>query len=438
MKLRCDGLSPCSSCQKRNLPCNNDRRNQDNGFNGGTGPLPQSRLNAPGPVDDACEQSSDRGSIKFLLNAGTDSFTEQFRLPPRSDRARGLEYHNRMGLREVVSPGLPYNMENYQPNNFPEFFESDQVSMSFFHNAFVSFFNGPFGDPHKPLGDPYASDVPYPAVMPGQDPNGEVPGPTVVLEQDPNMTFSEQLPYEPERPFAVAMARSILTRALSFPLDTKSQQEVSTNVNFLLTTARIRKFVSMYFKYWHPSCPILHKPSFDPDSAPLPLLASVVFMGAMYSNDEMEVYVAKRILDFAELLIFSSDTFACENEICATFCGNRNPDDPTDDWAQFQNFQAGFLILLVQYWAGSRSSRSRAMENRFSEIIQVCFTVLGTGTANFSSSPVRWASPRAATCRRRICTSTCGFSKNPESGMTLASFPRWNLIEKDDKHHFHS
>ena len=266
---------------------------------------------------------------------------------------------------------MPYNIENYQANGGSGFFESDQVSMSFFHDAFVNFFNGPFGEQYK---DPNTGEVSCPAVMLGQDPNGEASYPAVMLGQDPNMTFSEDLPYEPERPYVVALVHSILARALSVPLDTKSQQEVSTNINFLLTTARIRKFVSLYFKYWHPSCPIIHIPSFDPESTSLPLLASVVFMGAMYSNDEMEVCVAKRILDFAELFIFSSDTFACESEIGATFCSNRNLDDSMGDWVHFQAFQAGFLILLTQYWAGSRSSRNRAMENRFSEIIQVCFT----------------------------------------------------------------
>lgn len=252
-------------------------------------------------------------------------------------------------------------MENYEETNGPAFFEPDPATMSFFHDNFVNFFSGPFGDSHKPLENPYTSGISYQPVIPGQD---------------QNMAFPEQVPLEPERPFAAGLMHSIAARVLSVPLDTKGQQEVSANLNFLLTTGRIRKFVSLYFKYWHPSCPIIHIPSFDPESIPLPLLAAIVFMGAMYSTDDMEVYSAKRVLDFAELFIFSSDTFACESEISATFCGNREPDDPLSDWVQFQNFQAGFLIVVVQYWAGSRASRNRAMENRFSEVIQVSRTLL--------------------------------------------------------------
>lgn len=272
-----------------------------------------------------------------------------------------------MGLRDVGPSGMPYAVEENITNNAPPYVESDPASMTFFQDTFVSFFNGPFGDPHKPLEDPYSGGIPYQAVIPpGQDPNLTMPG--------------GQIPYE--QPFANALIQSILSRAWALPLDPKSQQEVSTNLNYLLTTARIRKFISLYFRYWHTSCPMIYAPSFDPETVTLQLLASLVFMGAMYSNDEMEVYVAKRVLDFMELFVFSCDLFACESEITANFCGNGGPGDPSTDWAQFQNFQAGFLAVLVQYWAGSRASKNRAMETRFSEIIKVCVSLLSPGAAD--------------------------------------------------------
>lgn len=169
----------------------------------------------------------------------------------------------------------------------------------------------------------------------------------------------------------MALIQSILARAWTVPLDAKAQEEISTNLNFLLTTARIRKFIALYFRYWQPSCAMIHIPSFDPETVAMPLLASVVFMGAMYSSDQREAYVAKRMLDFAELYIFSSHVFSSESEVATTFSGNRSTDDESSDWAKFQNFQAGFIITVVQYWAGSRASRNRAMENRFSEVVKV-------------------------------------------------------------------
>ncbi|THC97091.1 hypothetical protein EYZ11_003409 [Aspergillus tanneri] len=255
-------------------------------------------------------------------------------------------------------------MKDDQSDFVPAVFDFDPEALSFFQDTFLELFNGPFGDPCKSLGSPYTGGIPYQTVIP---------------TQDPWLVFSEQTPaYEPERPFATEAVQAILGRVWSIPLDPTAQEEIATHLNFLLTTARIRKFISMYFKYWQPNCPILHRPTFDPDTVSLSLLVAVAFMGAMYSDNEKEVHVAKRLVDFAELLVFSSDIFSFESEIGAVFCGNRNTNGESNDWLQLQNFQAGYIILIVQYWAGSLMSRNRAMENRFSEVVKV-FLHLSSG-----------------------------------------------------------
>lgn len=304
-------------------------------------------------------QLSDRGSIKFLLNAGCDSFTEGFRLPPRSDRPRGALFDsNQNELEERQNNMFPYNMESGRSDYAPAMLDSDPTTLQFYQDTFLDFFNGPFGDAHKMQGDPY-SGVAYQAIGP------PIPEPSLALSEENAM-------FEPERPFATALIQSILARVWTLPLNTKAQEEISTSLNFLLTTARIQKFVALYFKNWHPSCTMIHAPSFDPETATLPLLASIVFMGAMYTTDQREAYVAKRVLDFAELFIFSCDVYSSENDIGTVFSGNQCFENESNDWVKFQNFQAGFLITVVQYWAGSKVSRSRAMENRFSEIVKVC------------------------------------------------------------------
>lgn len=171
----------------------------------------------------------------------------------------------------------------------------------------------------------------------------------------------------------MALVQSILARAWTVPLDSKGQEEISANLNFLLTTARIRKFAALYFKFWQPSCPMIHLPSFDPETVSSPLLAAVVFMGAMYSTDQREVFVAKRVLDFAEMFIYSSQVYSAESEIASIFLGNRNTVDEGDDWVKFQNFLAGFIMVAAQYWAGNQTARARAMENRFGEVVKVSF-----------------------------------------------------------------
>lgn len=299
------------------------------------------------------ERPSDRGSIKFLLNGGTDSFTEDFLLPPRSDRTRGLEYHHQQ--EEAESSTLAFEQKADAGSLAPAFVELDPNSLSFFQDTFIEFINGPFGD--KSSFDPYAGEM--------------MEYPTVLHGHEQNLAFPEQQPFEPEKPYAAAMIQAILSRAWSVPLDAKVHEEISTNLTFLLTTARIQKFVALYFKFWHANCTILHPPSFNPETIALPLLTSVVFMGAMYTKDERERYAAKKLLDFAELYVFSSDIFSPECEVATTVCGSRNGGSEAHDWLQFQNFQGGFLMVVVQYWAGGQTSSSRAMENRFSEIVKV-------------------------------------------------------------------
>ncbi|KKK27158.1 hypothetical protein ARAM_003613 [Aspergillus rambellii] len=351
-----DDMHANHSCVKRNLECSKDwtspAASNDLNFNSNSPVVPGS----PSVKNEGYDRPSDRGSIKFLLNRGTESFTEDFLLPPRSDRTRGLDYHHQK--EEAESSMLPYHLKDDPTSWNPAFLESEPTALSFFQDTFLDFFNGPFGDLHKSVGDPYAGGMAgYQA--------------TLLPEQNHSLGYPGQQPYEPEKPFATAMIQAIISRAWLVPLDAKLHEEISTSLTFLLRTWRIRKFISLYFKYWQPSCTMIHCPSFDPETVSLPLLASVIFMGAMYSKDERELYIAKRVLDFVELFVFSSELFSCESEIARTICGDRNPDHGALDWPQFQNFQAGFLMVVVQYWAGGRVSRNRAMENRFSEIIKV-------------------------------------------------------------------
>ncbi|KAL4805887.1 hypothetical protein BDV18DRAFT_140102 [Aspergillus unguis] len=350
MKLRCDGQTPCGSCAKRNLECNKERKNRT------ASPGPGASPGTPSMKQEDGERPSDRGSIKFLLNGGTDSFTEDFLLPPRSDRTRGLEYHQQKEKAE--SSMLEFEPTKADNAHYaPAFVELDPNSLNFFQDTFLDFFNGPFRAMHKNMVDPYAGGMmEFPAVLP---------------DQDPNMAFPGQQPFEPEKPYAAAMIQAILTRAWSVPIDAKLQEEISTNLTFLLTTARIQKFISLYFKYWHANCTILHAPTFNPDAVSLPLLTSVVFMGAMYTKDERERYAAKRLIDIVELYVFSSDIFSNEYEVAATICGGRSATSDVHDWLQFQNFQAGFLMITLQYWAGGPVSSGRAMESRFSEVVKV-------------------------------------------------------------------
>lgn len=366
MKLRCDGENPCSSCQKRNIQCNGRQKPEAataapiQGIRGLAVSDSSSAVGSASTKSEEYGQSLDRGSIKFLLNAGTDSFTERFHLPPRNDRFRGLVFHNQKSVLEDLPDAAPsYDVTADETTVMPSFIEWDPATLSFFQDTFISLFHGPFSDVPKPTENSCSDGAVYETLLPGLD---------------PCLTLSGcQTAYEPEKPFSTALIQSILSRAWTIPLCAEAKTELTSDLNFLLTTSRIRRFVSFYFKYWHPNGPMIHPPSFNVDTAPLPLLAAVVFMGAIYSDDVRETSIAKKLLDFAELFVYSSAIFSYESEIGASFGGTTESfNENVNSWTQFQSIQAGFLMVIVQYWAGSRAARNRAMESRFSDLIKAC------------------------------------------------------------------
>lgn len=236
---------------------------------------------------------------------------------------------------------------------------SDFDDMTSFEESFMSLITGPLSEPPNSLTDNFTGKfTSYPMGLPGQVPKADMAGPSF---------------YESESPFSTALVQAILERISLVTMDPKTQEEVSSELHFLLTTQRIHKFVSLYFQSWHRNCKIIHAPSFGLEQVTLPLLASVVFMGATYSKEEYEASVARRMLDFAELYVFSTDLFSPEHEISLAFAGRPTTDAERLDWHSLQNLQAALLMAITQYWAGSKVSRNRMMEARFNDIVHVCF-----------------------------------------------------------------
>ncbi|KAJ5787619.1 transcriptional regulator family: Fungal Specific TF [Penicillium paradoxum] len=359
--LRHSGDKPysCLFCNTSFARCDNLRDHYTTCARRGDRDIPETETSLkPGSSEQA---SSHRGSIKFLLNGGTDSFTETFRLPPRSDRTLSLNYHNRNGFEEVQRMEAPSNIDGGRSAYSSGVINSDHPIPQFFQATSLWFFNGPFGDGQHPMESScHSNDIAYQTMSPSEQNN------PVALPGDPPI-FERSL--ESERPFAAALVQSILARIRQV-LEPKAQEEVSAHLHFLLTTARIRKFITLYFKYWQPSCAMLEN-SFDPETIPPSLLAAVSFMGAIYSTDTREAELAKRVLDFAELFVFSNEVFLAESEMCIVFSGDPCRDEEPTDWARFQNLQAGFIMVIVQYWSGNHIARNRAIENRFGEIVKV-------------------------------------------------------------------
>ncbi|PNS18904.1 hypothetical protein CAC42_5443 [Sphaceloma murrayae] len=363
MKLRCDGSNPCSSCQKRGTPCQRPDKTQSPAPSPAPGPAnatatqPKSE-GSPTPTSD---RHADMGSIKFILNGGQDGFMEDWHFPGRLQSTKNSPAINAQPFKQMhaVAP-LPYQPDtmNMYP---PEFFDPNMghvPDLASYRNTFSTFFDGPFDTFHQQWQDSIS----------GVSNNESI----WAFNSTASPDSCDYAAYtEPQTPNIAALVEALQLTLANLGLDLHRQQELNADLHFLLSPRRVRRFVQMYRKMWHPNCPIIHIATFDIETAPLPLLAAVVFMGAMYSVDTRELSAAKSLLDLTEVFVFSTDLFSPHTEIRRAIMSHNATSLQLMDWLEFQNFQAAYLNVVVQSWAGNRTARDRSMEARFSEVVRV-------------------------------------------------------------------
>lgn len=309
----------------------------------------------------------DRVSIKALLNGGVDTFTESFNLPPSDDRVRSLEHHHRKTNEQNESA------VNSPPNESPDFIDYASMFESPLgaDSQYFDFWTGPFGLNHSPSfnsNDPsldlfsqgLASDI---KVDQGS--------------QGPELHQADQVQY------VAALHLAMYNKLWSLALEAQTRHQLTNYLNFLLTTERITRFISMYFRNWHLNCPMIHRLTFDPAEAPLTLLLSVTFVGALYSKVPAERLAAQKLVDVAELVVFDSEIFSLDTEVSQVIETGTVPavERGEYDWNLFRELQGGFLMVIAQYWGGARIAKSRAVQSRFSDVVKACRTLLILCTA---------------------------------------------------------
>ncbi|OJD18456.1 hypothetical protein AJ78_01512 [Emergomyces pasteurianus Ep9510] len=352
MKLRCDGACPCGACLKRNLPCTRQ----------GSKPCNDGETPADSVKSDDLDQIYERGSVKFLLNGGTDSFTKGFHLPSRHDRAPVLAWpennhnHNVGNMSQTMSTRTSLNLPNTaHPHNPASGIENQPVDVAFYNDGFLQFFNGGYNGGPRFQPDEIQTSFAHHSANPIQ-----------------GLTLPSREPYfEQESPYSTNLIQSILSKSWALGLDETTSIGIAQELRFLLTTQRIQKFVSLYFQNWQNNCPMIHRPTFDPETTASSLLAAVVLMGATYSENASERLTAKKMLDLVEAFIFSADVYSQDFEIAQSYKTTHAQIDIKTDWRSFENFQAGYLIFLVQYWVGTKVAKNRMIEVRLGEVIKV-------------------------------------------------------------------
>ena len=348
--------------------------------------------------------SSDRGSIKFLLNSGTASFIECFRFPSSNER------RNISNFRNNEDESSDYNALHFFGNGsengstFSDPFEDEPIDWSLFQDEnLLRFLSSPFTEVQM-----QADDIFAPMFM---DPNFSNTAPVG------SVTFPGE--WEPANVQSAAVVQALVDKSGLLGLNPRERTDISQHLNYLFTPSKIEKYISHYFEFWHPHCPIIHQPSFNVETAPIPLLISMSLMGVMYSQVDHEVKSAKVILDLAELFVYSQPDLTEEFEIQQMLRASlsSSPDQtPLMSLLAFQSLQAAYLMVCVQFWAGNSVARKRSIETRFSVLVKVCphnairpsvwltiFRLLGD-----------WASHELNMSLMIVLRNARGFRKNPK------------------------
>lgn len=302
----------------------------------------------------ANSESSDASSIKALIDGGTQGFTEGFNLPRVCDvdtAADSTSMPSDTTERDLASlPAFPHHMDmDYQI--------SDALD---FPSHVADLWIGPPGH-----------ELPYFAENgdghPGWSGNFAVPGFSQSSEP-----LDVMQGYKPDSLQVVLVKDMMLHKARELHPDGTGFDEVNAIIQSIFYQTKVDSFVKLFCQNFHPSCPIFHIPTLDADTITPELLLAVVCFGAMYAHDGTDKLMADSLLDIAELLVFSTDVFAGRYD--HGYCASRPEADLEEadaEWKRFERLQAGYLIVVVQYWAGARSSKAHVMESRFCEVIQV-------------------------------------------------------------------
>ncbi|EXJ73250.1 uncharacterized protein A1O5_03010 [Cladophialophora psammophila CBS 110553] len=147
--------------------------------------------------------------------------------------------------------------------------------------------------------------------------------------------------------------------AVEYP-DSPQLLHLETNIE-LLTHVEIDHCLNLFFNNYYRHCPIVHRPTFQPTIAPIPLVLGCVALGAMYSEPAKVVWM-KSLLDVMETYIFSLPEV--RDEFFGALGCSQAPDEEALEY-HFQMFQGAYLFVVVQYFSGNLAGRRRARRQRF-------------------------------------------------------------------------
>ena len=141
------------------------------------------------------------------------------------------------------------------------------------------------------------------------------------------------------------------------------------------------RYLALYFQVWHPNCPFIHIPTFDPFSTSPLLLAAISLLGACHSPDVEDHFEAQTWFDLVEEWVFASFDQGPYADL---------RDEPLGlerRRAAVQTLQAAYSVCIYQNWDGDSRSKWRIRHQRFPVIVDMTRT-LNIASARHDQGPM--------------------------------------------------
>ncbi|KNG84089.1 hypothetical protein ANOM_007219 [Aspergillus nomiae NRRL 13137] len=144
---------------------------------------------------------------------------------------------------------------------------------------------------------------------------------------------------------------------------------VQESCSTLFAPNNIRRFLGYFWSLWYPNCPIVHRPSFKPQTAPLTLLCVMVVIGACLSPHDGDRSLARMWLDTVEELVFSNEVFQEKSALETT------PPvlEGQTEWKKrrVECLQMTYLVCSLQKREGSTEAQTRSRRYRHAMMVTV-------------------------------------------------------------------
>lgn len=124
----------------------------------------------------------------------------------------------------------------------------------------------------------------------------------------------------------------------------------------------IQRLLVCFWENWYPHCPIIHYPTFDPSSAPLPLLLIMILLGAAVSRDTADGNLAAPYFRMGEKVVFQELISHQKTHL----------ERPSLDTIQRPtSLQAALLACCLQNWGGDSEARTRVRRSNYYMLVDV-------------------------------------------------------------------